>query len=269
MTEPSNKNTTPLTVASLVSIVILIAGAVALRDRNISQALFTSVLGVSIALGIFSIAGFVETMLKPALGFESFRWVFVSGLACMAYMSRVDAVNDINEVFHIDAGALPLTTIAGTVLRFATYMFWPMVFVLVTSTVLIVLMFWGSVLEGKEDVEKLGLGTRVFAAAISSSLACLLIWGQLNDAGIKAKLYRLAHKADFVGRFNCQGIDSNRFAALFIGPEQRRVLLAERIPDDTDIFNASRQPPELMRPVDIPAYFPIMDCLPGFPPSAP
>lgn len=269
MTKEFNKNTAPLTVASVICIVIVGLGAWALDAGKISQALFTSVLFLSVTLGLFSIAGFVETKMKSALGFESFRWVFVSALACVAYLSRVDAVNDINGVFHIDAGALPLTTIAGTVLRFATYMLWPMGFVFAISVLLIVGMFRGCLLDGKDDIEKMGLGTRVFAAALSSGLAMLLILTQLKDDGIKSKLYRVAHKADFVGSFNCQGIDPNKFAALFIGPEQRRVLLAERIPDDTSIFNATGLQPELMRPVSIPAYFPIMDCSPGLPLAAP
>jgi len=265
--EKSKNNNVPLYVASVVSILILCIVA-AFKD-DFSQALFISLLCVSVTLGLFSIAGFIEIKMKSALGFETFRWVFVSALALVAYMSRVDAVNDINGVFHIDAGALPLTTIAVTVLRFATYMFWPMAFVCGISLLLILALFRGFLLDGKDDIEKIGLGARVFAAFVSSGLACILICGQLSDAGIKAKLYRIAHKADFVGSFNCQGIDADRFAALFIGPEQRRVLLAERIPDDKDFLNAKDQQPELMRPVSIPTFFPIMGCSPGLPPAAP
>jgi hypothetical protein len=211
MTETSKSNTAPLTVASLVSIVILTVGASALRDQNISQTLFTSVLGLSVALGLFSIAGLVESFMKPALGFESFRWVFVSALAFVGYLSRIDAVNDINAVFHIDASALPLTTVAGTVMRFATYMYWPMAAVFVGSVLMIALMIWGPLLDDKDDLTKIGLGVRVFAAAVSSGLAWLLIFAQLTDPGILAKIYRVAHKADFVSSFNCEGVDSGQF----------------------------------------------------------
>jgi len=241
----------------------------ALHEGKISQTWFIPVLLLSVTFGLFSIAGSIEIMLKSALGFESFRWVLVSSLALVAYLSRVDAVNDINGVFHIDAGALPLTTIAGTVLRFATYMFWPMVCVCAISAILLLTIICGNRFDGMGEFEKLAHGTRVFAAVCSSGLALFVIGAQLSDAGIKAKLYRIAHKADFVGSFNCQGIDADRFAALFIGPEQRRVLLAERIPDDKDFLNAKDQQPELMRPVSIPTYFPIMDCSPGLPPAAP
>ncbi|WP_454903634.1 hypothetical protein [Variovorax gossypii] len=268
MTEKSKRSTTPLTIASVVSLLILVIAAMALRDRNISQALFTSVLGLSVTLGLLSIAGFVETLMKPALGFESFRWGLVSALAFVGYLSRVDAVNDINAVFHIDAAALPLTTIAATVLRFATYMQWPMGVVFFGSVVVIGFMFWGSVLSDKDDIEKLGLGTRVFAAAVSSGLALLLILTQLDDAGIKAKIYRVAHKADFVSSFNCEKTDPEQFSVLFIGPEQRRVLLAPKIQSDTNFLNERDQPPELMQPVKIPTYFQVMDCSPGAPPSA-
>lgn len=268
MSEESNKINFVLPTAAVVSCVILVIAAVN-RENNKYQGLFISMICLSVTFGLFSIAGLLETKIKPLLGFVSFRWVFVSALALVAYISRVDAVNDINEVFHIDAGALPLTTIAVTVMRFATYMFWPMVVVVVTSALVIGFMFFGSVLDDKEDIVKVVLGVWAWAAFASSGLACLLICGQLSDVGIKAKLYRVAHKSDFVGNFNCQGIDSKRFAALFIGPEQRRVLLAEKIPNDTWIFNEKVQQPELMRPVSIPAFFPIMDCSPSFPSSAP
>lgn len=267
-TDKPKSNPALFTVAAFLCVLILVVATLALRDRNISQALFTSVLGLCVALGLISIGGLLEAWIKPALGFEIVRWVFVSGLAFVVYLSRIDAVNDINAIFHIDASALPLTSVAGTVMRFATYMRWPMVIIFAVSLLTMGLMAWGTVLEGKDEMAKIGLGVRVFAALVSSGLAWCLIHFQLNDAGLSAKLYRIAHKSDFVGSFNCKSIDPQIFDVLFIGPEQRRVLAAPKIQGDTNFTDEQEQQPELMRPVSIPNYFSVTDCSPGPPPSA-
>lgn len=253
-------NTGPLTAASFFSIVILFVGYSQLRDHNINQATFTWALCLSILLGLFSIAGYLELVAKSIWGFESFRWGFAACIALFSYLSRIDAANDINMLFHVDASALPLSTIAGTAMRFAAWMRWPMVFVFIASLIAIGLMVFGSLLQEKDDVEKFAVGIRIFAATIASGLAWLFIHAQLSDDGIRLKLYRIAHTADFVDKFNCKGYDSNKFDGLFIGPEQRRVLIAPKIAQVNQLFNADQQPPELMQTVDVPQYFPIVEC---------
>lgn len=221
---------------------------------------------LSIALGLASIAGYIEAFMKSALGFESFRWIFAAGIAFIVYLSRVDTVNDINAIFHIDASALPLTTIAGTAMRFASYMFWPMVAVCAVSTLFIAFMMWGSILDDKADLEKISLGIRVFAALLASGLAAMFIYAQLADAAISAKLYRIAHSSDFVSKFNCEHIESDKFDVLFIGSEQRRVLVAPKIQPEDMLFNTRKQQPAILMPVKIPEYFTVMECSPGLPP---
>lgn len=265
MNNNTKSNTGPLTFASFLAIFIIFVCSGAVKDDNISQAFFTWMIWLSIAMGLVSIAGYIEAVAKSALGFESFRWIFAAGIAFIGYLSRIDATNDINAIFHIDASALPLTAIAGTAMRFASYMFWPMVAVFCISAIFVVLMIWGTILEGKDDIEKIALGIRVFAALVASGLAAIFVHAQLADAAISAKLYRIAHSSDFVSKFNCEHIESEKYDVLFIGPEQRRVLVAPKIPPEDIFFNPRRQQPTILLPVNIPVYFPVMECSPGLP----
>jgi hypothetical protein len=234
-------------------------------DDNISQSLFYWLIWLSIVLGLASIAGYIEAFLKPAMGFESLRWIFAAGIAFIGYLSRIDAINDINAIFHIDASALPLTAIAGTAMRFASYLFLPMVAVCGVSTLVVALMIWGTILDDKDELEKIALGIRVVAAFVASGLAAIFIHAQLAGTAISAKLYRIAHSSDFVSKFNCEHIDSEKFDVLFIGPEQRRVLVAPKIPPEDVFFNLRKQQPAILLPVKIPDYFPVMECSAGLP----
>jgi hypothetical protein len=265
MATTPKKDTGPLTVTAVVSVLTLIGCSVAFKEDNISQSLFNWMIWLSIVLGLASIAGYIEAFLRPALGFESLRWIFAASIAFIGYLSRIDAINDINAIFQIDASALPLTAIAGTAMRFSSYMFWPMLAVCGVSALVVAQMIWGTILDDSDELEKVSFGFRAVAAFLASGLAALFIHSQLTDAAIKAKLYRIAHSSDFVSKFNCERIDSEKFDVLFIGPEQRRVLVAPKIPPEDIFFNMRKQPPAILLPVKIPDYFPVMECSPGLP----
>ena len=82
---------------------------------------------------------------------------------------------------------------------------------------------------------------------------------QLDGAGRQQKIFRIALAADFVSEFSCSGINNKKFSVLFIGPEQRRVLVVPRIPEPSLLGNGS---PEFLQSLNLPAEFPVLDCVP-------
>ena len=194
-------------------------------------------IALAVGFGMLSVAGLIERYAKPAMGYESMRWGMAAAIAMLTYLSRIEALDDLNNIFRIDGYALPLTAIAGTAMRLASK--FSMIFAVVfwVSVILIALMKWGSVFDDTDDdVAKIGKGLRVVAALLASGLAWAFIHTQLDDKGIKAKLYRIAHKTDFVGAFDCAGVDTSQNDALFIGPDQRRILVAPKINELEAVF---------------------------------
>jgi hypothetical protein len=221
---------------------------------------FFALVGVSIATGLVVALGALEEVFASSLTtFKSAQWAVAALIAVVAYSGRVQAINDLNSIFHIDASALPMTLTAGTVLNVAALLFWFFVALAVAGVISLVLMYGGAVFDEKtEEVKKLRAVSVAFAVVISCGVSAGFAYVHLKENFRQQKLYRLAHMTDFSGSFRCEGIDAEASSVLFIGPEQRRVLVAPKLP--TDQIQDERQP-QLLQQVAIPSEFEVRDCV--------
>lgn len=257
----SNKKTYVINAASFIAMLAFVLVSAWNSQDDISQRTFITCLYLSIFLELVSIGAMLELAFASTMELASFRWAFAAVLAVVAYFGRAQSMVDVNAVFHVDPGALPMTVAAGTAMRVAAYLFWPMAVISGVSVVALITLKWGGVLDKADDITKVSAWSRAVFALIASSLALLIIHGQLSDSGIKTKLYRLTHDTDFNATFDCQGFSSEEFDALFLGPEQRRALFAPKIAPEFSL-NESREQPELLKPIKIPEGFIVAECVP-------
>lgn len=216
---------------------------------------FASAAGLLGAAGVLSamiMIGTIESGLRePFARFYSLRYLCVSLFAIAVYVARLQGFSDINAIFHIDAGALPLTVWAATILN---------MFRLLTPVIVLGLALSGFLWvyhARSSDDESAPLQWMWLVCALGFAILWLIAAARLGDDQRKQFLYRLSQEADFVASFRCDGVDEQGVVGLFIGPEQRRVLLAPIIKDSGFSF---RNMPRLFKPVTIPSEFPIVEC---------
>jgi hypothetical protein len=121
-------------------------------------------------------------------------------------------------------------------------------------------MIWGSYFDTKtSEEEKTASYFLTICNFFCCGLAVLFIFRHLDDEGRAQKIYRTAHAADFVSKFDCAGWSGENVSVLFIGPEQRRILVAPNLPEPS-LF--SQKTSEFLQPLKIPAKFPVVECTP-------
>lgn len=250
----------PLGFLALISIANFVAAGYVLDGTAAGPSTFFSLVGISIATGLLVALGALEEAFSSSVSsFRSAQWAVAALIAVVTYRGRMQAINDLNSIFHIDASALPMTLTAGTVLNVAALLFWFFVALAVAGAASLVLMYLGVVFDEKaEDVKKLRALSIAFAVVVSCGVSAGFAHVHLKGDLRQQKLYRLAHMTDFSGSFRCEGIDSQANDVLFIGPEQRRVLVAPKL--STDQIQDERQP-ELLQQVAIPSEFEVRDCV--------
>ncbi len=259
-TVASEKKTYAVKAASLIAMLAFIVVLGNSSSESVSQKTLAAALLLSIFLEIISIAAMLELALESAMALSSFRWGLAAMLAVIGFLAKTQTMADLNAIFHIDPSALPMTLAAGTAIRFATYLLWPMLVITAISAAMLLFYWIGKTLRKHDDIARIDIVARTLFAFIASGLAALIILLQFSDHGIKTKLYRLSHDADFNAAFDCRGFKADQLDALFIGPEQRRALFAPKLPHDT-LFVNTKETPEFLRPVKIPQSFVIADCV--------
>lgn len=218
--------------------------------------------GFAALSGMLVVAGVAEKKLGRHLaGFVSTRAVWAVMAAFLAYFARAAAVDDVNAVFHVDASALPMAVLAGTVMHLFSWLRLPFLAVCLVSAFAIVGM-----LRGTQWDERTGEGEKfaLFVIALMSLFVCgigaAFISAQLDEGGRRQKLYRIAHATDFSGTFRCAGVDDRAYSVLFIGPDQRRALVAPKVPPPS-LFGQRTH--EFLRSLRYPGEFPVVECVPS------
>jgi len=251
-----------LSLISSLSFVVLFFGAGLVENGRIDPNTYIWVQGVAVFLGLFTLVAAVEKMAHQSLSeFKSSAIWWALSLGILGYYARISALDDVNKVFHIDPNALPMTLIVAQGMGVFVIMKWP--FIIVTSMLFLAMIFIckGSYFsKDTPENEKVTDGFFVFSSMITCLLCAIFIQFQLDDSGRQSKIYRIAHYADFVSKYDCSGIDQNKYSALFIGPEQRKILVAPKLPK-ANFFGPKRA--EFLQPLAIPTTFPILDCRPS------
>lgn len=243
------------------SLLLLFFGAGLLDSGKIEANTYLWVQAVAILIGLFTLAAAIEKMLPRGLQeFKSSALWWTVGLAILAYFARVAALDDVNKVFHIDPSGLPMTLAAANVMRFFIWMEWPFIVVACISFVVLILIAKGTYFPDEMPENERAAGVILVLSIMMNCILCaLFIHFHLDEQGRQQKLYRTAHAADFVSKFHCQGIDPDKFSVLFIGPEQRKVLVAPKLPAPVLFGKMSA---EFLQALKVPAEFPTLDCVP-------
>jgi hypothetical protein len=173
-------------------------------------------------------------------------------LAIGAFLARRQAIEEVNAVFGIDSSALPMTLSLATTIIFVHYLWWAFGIAFVVGLVLTIHAF---------SKKQVNIMLVYLALTISSGLTAAFCAMPLNKNVRPHTYYRFAHDSDFSGRFHCKGVDQSKYSVVFIGPDQRRVLIAQKI-NESSFLMPSEQVVSYFRFVSIPKTFTIQECEP-------
>lgn len=243
-----------------LSVVMLFVGAGLVDNGYVGPDKFLWIQSVALFIGFFVLAGACEKILGKGLAeFKVTSLWWAALFAVLGYFARISALNDVNQLFHIDPVAVPMTLVAASVMQFFVWMKWPFMVVALGSLIALLLMWKGTYFDVEvNETERMASGWLTVSNLVSCALAATFISYQLDEDGRKQKLYRTAHAADFVSQFTCVGIDKAHFSVLFIGPEQRRILIAPKLPEPVLFVNRS---PEFLQALKVPKEFPVTECI--------
>lgn len=243
---------------AFASILLLLFGAGLSKEGYVDADKLLWVICIAVFLGLFSIMASVELatggMLAP---FQTAKGAWALLIALAAFAARRAAIDDVNAVFHLDASALPMTVWADALMCAFTWMKWPFWLLLTCSAALIAWGGWKGMFDGGDGDISPVAAILAFSNVFVSLLGLGFIHTHLSEAGRPQRLYRIAHATDFSSTFRCLGIDERTHSVLFIGPEQRRVLIAPKLPEQLPGPH-----PAVFEQVKIPAEFPVVDCVP-------
>lgn len=107
--------------------------------------------------------------------------------------------------------------------------------------------------------EKTARVITIAMVALTLLISAIFIHARIHNKESRLQIiYRIAHSSDFSSSFRCQGINEEIQSVVFIGPEQRRVLVAPKI-EEPGIYLDKKA--DVLRNVNIPKEFPLMDCI--------
>jgi hypothetical protein len=181
--------------------------------------------------------------------FKSAKFLGLGLLALATFIAHGQAVGEVNAIFHVDASALPHTTTAASAMVIGAWLLWAVLLpVLAVSSVCAIFYY-----------VKSRAGDVMIAFAIL--LACVT-WVALvaQQAGPelrrKSNLYQIALEMDFNKRSNCVGLPKGTEGVLFIGPDQRRAIVAPQ----KVMIETRGEFGKLFPQLQIPSDFQIVDC---------
>lgn len=247
-----------------ISVLTLFVGASQVEEGNLSADTYLWIQGFAVLIGLMALGGAVEKIFDK--GFDDFKvstlwWAIILGI--VGYFARMYALVDVNSIFRVDPSALPMTIIAASAIQVFSWMKVPFIFVAVLSLFVIIGMLRGRYFDADaSDGAKAASAFLVVSNLVCCSVAAIFISQHLNEESRKQKLYRIALATDFVSQFDCAELSSKTVSVLFIGPEQRRVLVAPLLEPSMPVIFA--QPTsQFLTPVTVPSEFPVMNCTPS------
>lgn len=253
----------PLAIVSTISFISILISANLLKNDAPNPNASTLFLALSVFLGLYTLLCLLEGRIgRHIIEFKStlIAWALLAG--SLVFYGHISAITDINEIFHIDPSALPLTLLASTAIHISGLLFWPIVSVLLGAIAWLLIAWSGNYFDDNTPSgEKIARVITIATVALSLSVSAIFIHARIHDKDSRLQIiYRTAHNSDFSANFRCQGIDQEAQSVLFIGPEQRRILIAPKIQEE--IFFTEKKA-DILRRVSIPTDFPLVDCIPS------
>ena len=211
----------------------------------------------------FVAISFERTLLKSRLW--SYRTTKILGtfiVSCIFWYSRVQASNQINEIFAVDSGAFPFTLTALSIVNLATNLKPVFIGLVILSFVTFISRF----LDHKDEHRWCGLSVLF---VLNTFLAGIGGWGlatnHLQEDRKAILAYKIAQFADFNSRHSCAGITTDQ-VVIFFGAEQSKVLVAPKLAEPLFIEPAS---PKAEREFLVPKSFSVIPCSPTQEPNVP
>lgn len=197
-------------------------------------------------IAFYALAALAEKAYAEAVRSHSTRIFGAAALAILSFLAHGNAVGEVNRIFHADAASFPHATAAATVFVILSWALWPAIGLLLHGLAM------GFVAIRDDDVAR---AMTSFTALLGSFTLVTVIASQFYDVEHRANnVYQVARAFDFNERFDCNGVRQEGDGAAFIGPEQRRALIAPRLAARA-IGNGS-----LFKRAEIPARFEVVDC---------
>ena len=245
---------TPKNVFAAVALITLLIAAMP-WGANLPNGWGLIILFISIVFGLLVAVGIAEDILASTkyLDFQGFRYACGLALALATYKARMNGLDEINGIFHVDPGALPMTVWAATAMNLFCFLF----YILIVCCIFSFVMLLRKPAEKGQAWKKIKAEWPLLSVTFACMLAWMFIWTQLGEGGRKQKLYLIAQASDFNGKFSCAGIDSTGLVAFFIGSDQRRALLAPEFA--SPLFTSGK--PMAFDKIKYPDVFPIIDCV--------
>lgn len=264
----------------------------------VNQTLAIAMLALGIWAGVVVSMGAIEDFAKPRryFEFEGFKYGVGLLVALIGYVGRKLALDDVNSVFHIDPGPLPMTVWAATALNLmaallilffflgmlaatAGMVFSPKNPSAASSNELLLMsghwtcaafksakwrwikqdflyakLRWVKDSPRRRAVERF---VPCLAVMFSAIAGIMVVEFHLSEDRRQGKIYMVALATDFNTNFHCAEFNSFGLAGLFIGPDQREVMVARIYEEDVDPKNpfkvGMKKPPE---------QFPKLRCTP-------
>ena len=205
---------------------------------------------IGAAFGAVVLATLIRRLLNRHLASFKAARLFGVGLAALAtFVAHGRAVGEVNAIFQVDASALPHATAAASAMTIGTWLFWTvLVPVTVTSGAWFIRCCARS-LYGDATIA----GAIFFAGAAWSGL---IGHQTAPDQRRASNIYQIALATDFNKRSHCVGVPPDSEGVAFIGPDQRRAIVAPRKVEVPGRGGFSTLIPQLQ----IPPSFPIVEC---------
>lgn len=162
-------------------------------------------------------------------GFKVLLALLATGLV---FYARINTIGEINDVFQVDASALPNTTYIFTYINFVSY--FTIAFLLFILYAAVKLLAFKTVSNEEPNNNQSStkiLALLVLTAAFAASMLLLNTITPITKDK-KTSIYRFAVNYDFNDKSFCRQLtkeQQNYYAKLFIGPEQRRALVVRKI----------------------------------------
>jgi hypothetical protein len=181
--------------------------------------------------------------------FKSAKFLGLGLLGLTTFIAHGQAVGEVNAIFQVDASALPHTTTAAAAMVIGAWLSWA-----VLLPVFIVSLACAAFFFVKSRPGDFMIAIAIFFA--SSIWGALLSQQAAPELRRKSNLYQLALEMDFNKRSHCVGLPEGAEGVLFIGPDQRRAIVAPRKVMIETRGNFDKLVPQ----IEIPSDFHIVDC---------
>lgn len=202
---------------------------------------------VSIVLGLFVFAAFVEKLIvEKFIGFKSTQLFWLGAVALVTYVAHGQAGEEVNAIFSQDASAFPYATTAATVMTIAAPAGKPALVIAVLSFVYGAYKMFRSDSAYVMTALTLGINLISFGSFVDHQIA--------RDANRRSNIYQIALAMDFNSQFRCAKARTGVDSAIFIGTDQRRALIAP------PLIVRQQSSKSLFKLVEVPKEFYFAEC---------